>query len=131
MNMALKCLLVEDSGFIREIYHYVLQDMPGIQIVAEADDGVTAIQLIEEHQPDLLILDLVLPLKDGLEVLKNVSALSPHTRAVVISSQDDESIISKAKALGAVEYVIKPFTKKQLVAVLQQVTATYAEVQNG
>jgi two-component system chemotaxis response regulator CheY len=129
--MAIKCLIVEDSGFIREIYHYVLQDFAELSIVAEADDGVTAVQLIEQHQPDLLILDLVLPLKDGLEVLKSVSQISPHTKAVVISSLDEEHIIAKAKALGAVEYVIKPFTKKQLLSVLQQVTATYAEVQNG
>lgn len=105
--------------------------MPGFQIVAEADDGITAVQMIEEHQPDLLLLDLVLPLKDGLEVLKEAGRRSPQTKTIIISSLDDESIISKAKALGAVEYVIKPFTKKQLVAVLQQVAAVYSEVQNG
>ena len=69
--MTLKCLIVEDSPFMLEIYRYSLVNHPTIEIIAEARDGETASKLIAEIKPDLLILDLILPLKNGIEVLKH------------------------------------------------------------
>jgi len=129
--MTLKCLLVEDSAFMREIYHYSLCDISNIKIVAEAQDGEEAIRLISKFKPDILILDLILPLKNGLEVLSETALISPQTRTLVISSLDDDATILKAKSLGAIKYLKKPFTKAHLVAALDDISKTYAEVANG
>lgn len=129
--VTLKCLIVEDSAFIRELYHNSLCDILNFEIVAEALDGEEALRLIAEIKPDILILDLILPLKNGLDVLSEIPALSPQTRTIVISSLEDEATILKAKALGALEYIKKPFTKTQLVNAIDEVSKYYAEVNNG
>lgn len=131
LDRTLKCLIVEDSAFMREIYYYTLRDRPNIEIIAEAQDGEEALRLISEIKPDILILDLILPLKNGLDVLSEMSTISPQTKTIVISSLEDETMILKAKALGAIEFLKKPFTKIQLMNALDDVSSNYAEVNNG
>lgn len=126
----MKCLVVEDAVFLREVYHYSLRNTP-YEIVDEAKDGLEAVEKIKTLKPDIIILDLVLPLKNGFDVLKELSTISSNSRVLVISSLDDEKDISRAKSLGAIEYLTKPFTKKQLLDALEIVSQTYHEVQNG
>lgn len=128
--MKLSCVIVEDVLFIREIYKYLLRS-ESYQIVAEAGDGITALELIKNHQPDIVILDLILPLKNGLDVLKEAHSLSSHTRYLIISSLDDQSVKDQAKALGAIEYIVKPFTRKQLTSALDRLSQKYGEVENA
>lgn len=128
--MKLTCLIVEDVIFIREIYKYSLRNEI-YDVVGESGDGIDALEKIKSLQPDIVILDLILPLKNGLDVLKEAHALSPRTRFLVISSLEDQSIIDQAKALGAIEYIVKPFTKVQLLSALGQLSQNYGEVQNG
>ncbi len=129
--MMIRCLIAEDSAFIREIYYFSLRNIPHFQIIGEASDGEAALKMIAIHKPDILLLDLVLPLKNGLDILHELSSLSPETKVIVISSLDDEEIILKAKALGAIEYLKKPFTKIQLITAIEEVCKNYSEVQNG
>ena len=129
--MTLKCLIVEDSAFMREIYHYSLRELNNFSIVAEAQDGEEAMKLLAEIQPDILILDLVLPKKNGIDVLRDIPTVSAHTKTIVISSLEDENIIAQAKALGAIVYLLKPFTKLQLVTAIEEISKNYSEVQNG
>ena len=128
--MKLKCLVVEDASFLREIYRYSLMNQ-NYEIIDEAIDGEQALVKIKLHQPDIVILDLVLPLKSGLEVLKESHQLSPQSRFLVISSLDDPKTIDHAKSLGAIEYLVKPFTKTQLLDSLSRISQQYHEVQNG
>lgn len=129
--MALKCLIVEDSPFMCEIYRYSLREVSNFNIVAEARDGDEALKLLAAIQPDILILDLVLPKKNGIDVLRELPAISSATKVIVISSLEDESIINQAKALGAIVYLTKPFTKTQLVTAIEDISKDYSEVQNG
>lgn len=129
--MQLTCLIIEDASFMREIYHYSLAKCENIRIVGEAADGEEAIKLLSELKPDIMLLDLVLPLKSGLDVLKEVSLVSPNTKAIAVSSIEDEKIIQKAKALGVITYIKKPFTKADLVAAFDEISKNYSEVQNG
>ena len=128
--MKLKCLIVEDVTFIREIYRYSLI-AENYEIVGEAADGLDALQKIKDLKPDVVLLDLILPLKNGFEILKESHALSPNSRFLVISSLEDTTLIAQAKSLGAIEYLVKPFTKQQLLAALARISHQYSEVQNG
>lgn len=128
--MKLKCLIVEDVTFIREIYRFSLM-AENYEIVGEAVDGVDALQKIKNLQPDVVLLDLILPLKNGFDVLKESHALSPNSRFLVISSLDDSESMAQAKSLGAIEYLSKPFTKQQLLSALARISQQYSEVQNG
>jgi two-component system, chemotaxis family, chemotaxis protein CheY len=129
--MQLKCLIAEDAQFMREIYRYALANHPTVEIVAEASDGEEAIKLLSELKPDVILLDLVLPVKSGLDVLKEISLVSPQTKIVVVSSIEDEQIVAKAKALGALIYIKKPFTKADLLKAFDEAGKTYSEVENG
>lgn len=128
--MPIKCLIVEDTQFIREIYRFSLKGQ-NIEIIDEAADGIEALEKIKLHQPDLIILDLVLPLKNGIEVLKEVAEISPNSKCLVITSIDDAIIQKNVMALGALQYLTKPFTKLQLLEAIDYVTRNYNEVQNG
>lgn len=129
--MALKCLIVEDSPFMCEIFRYSLRELNNFSIVAEAHDGEEALKLLAQFQPDVLILDLVLPKKNGLDVLKELPLISALTKVIVVSSLEDEAIVNQAKALGAIFYLTKPFTKIQLVTAIEDIGKHYSEVQNG
>ncbi len=128
--MKIRCLIVEDVTFIREIYRYSLQN-ENYEIVGESLDGLDALKKIENLKPDIVLLDLILPLKNGLEILKESHALSPDSRFLVISSLEDSLIIEQAKSFGAIEYLVKPFTKQQLLDALGRISRSYSEVQNG
>ncbi|MBY0553010.1 response regulator transcription factor [bacterium] len=114
-----------------EIYRYSLSGVSDFSIAAEAHDGEEATNLLRQIQPDVLILDLVLPKKNGLDILKELPSLSPSTKVIVISSLENEAIINQAKALGAIVYLTKPFTKAQLVTAIEDISKHYSEVQNG
>lgn len=126
----MKCLIVEDAAFLREVYYYSLRDT-SYQIIGDAKDGDEALEKIKLFKPQIIILDLVLPIKNGYEVLKQIPTISPESRVLVISSLDDPNDISKAKGLGAIEYLTKPFTKKQLITALEMISQSYGKVQNG
>jgi two-component system, chemotaxis family, chemotaxis protein CheY len=128
--MKLKCVLVEDTLFMREVYKFNLRNEQ-IDIVGEAADGMEALIQINQHKPDLIILDLVLPIKNGFDVLKEVTHMSPKSRCLVISSMDDEETKSKALALGAIQYITKPFTKLQLLQAIQEISQNFSEAANG
>jgi two-component system chemotaxis response regulator CheY len=129
--MQIKCLIVEDAQFMLEIYRYALAAQSHVEIVGEASDGEEAIRMLSELKPDVVLLDLVLPLKSGLDVLKEISIVSPQTKIIVVSSIDDEKIVTKAKALGALIYIKKPFTKADLLKAFDEAGKSYSEVENG
>ena len=121
--MKARCLIVEDAPFLREVYRYSLKN-EDIEIVDEAVDGMDAMVKLNQHKPDIVILDLVLPLKNGIDILKEIGRISSR-------SLDDQEIIDKAMALGAIKYLTKPFTKAQLLDAIQLVTKKYSAAVSG
>lgn len=100
-------LIVEDDEFISDVYQKKLL-MEGFE-VALARDGEEALRLLRNRKPDLMLLDIMLPLKDGFEVLSELradSALS-DTKVMVLSNLSQAKDMARAKELGALEYVVK------------------------
>ena len=128
--MKTRCLIVEDAAFLREVYRISLKN-ENVEIVGEAIDGMDAMIKLNQLKPELVLLDLVLPLKNGIDILKEMGRISPGSKCIVISSIDDQDVIDKALALGALRYLTKPFTKVQLLNAIQLVTKKYGEVVNG
>lgn len=126
--MKQKCLLVEDSLFIRELYRLCLKEID-LEIIGEANDGTTAVQKILELQPDLVLLDLVLPEKNGFDVLSECAHLK--TKFIVITSLPPEEYEQKSKSLGALFYLEKPFKKQQLVQSVESAMNQQLEVKHG
>jgi len=100
-------LVAEDDKFYGNVYKTKLAK-EGYD-VAVAADGVTALKLARERKPNLILLDLVMPIKDGFETLKELKADSSlkDVKVIVLSNLGQDEDIKKAKALGAVDYVVK------------------------
>ena len=113
-----KILIADDSDAIR----LVLKDILSIgehEIVAEACDGAEAVDLYQKHNPQILLLDLAMPKKDGLTVVKEVIAYDPNAKIIVITASDDQKIIGQCIEHGAKTHIAKPF---DFNAVLKTIT---------
>ena len=101
-------MIADDSDAIR----LVLQDILSIgkhEVVSEATDGEEAIDFYQKHTPDVLLLDLAMPKKDGLTVVKEVMKTDPNAKIILITASDDQKIINQCLESGALSYISKPF----------------------
>lgn len=104
--MALRLLLADDHPLIRQGLRATLADQ-GFQVVAEAEDGPTAVELTLEHRPDVVVMDVGMPGLDGIEATRRILSERPGARVVVLTSQDDEQMRAAALDAGALGYVVK------------------------
>jgi len=110
----MKILIVDDSAFMRTILKNLIpQSKWADATVIEASDGDEAIAQSHNEKPDLVLLDIVMPGKDGIEVLKEIGYALPSV--VIVSSMGQEAIIDQAKTLGAKDYIVKPFDAKLVI----------------
>jgi len=114
-------MIADDSDAIR----LVLKDILAIgkhTVVAEATNGDDAVDLFFKSSPDLLLLDLAMPKKDGLTVLKEIIEKNPQAKVVLITASDDQKIINQCLEVGASSYISKPFDFNE---VLNQINKTF------
>jgi len=107
-----KILIVDDSSFMRKILSDILVKN-GYEDIVEAKDGTEAIEKFKVEKPELVILDIIMPEIDGIEVLKEIIPLG--AQAIVVSAVGQDKMIDEVMSLGAKGYVIKPFEEKQVV----------------
>jgi two-component system, chemotaxis family, chemotaxis protein CheY len=109
-----KILIVDDSQFMRGI----LMDMlaaEGHEIV-EAQNGKEALEKFESAKPDLVLLDIIMPEVDGIEVLKKIGQ---EAKVLVISAVGQEKMVTEAKALGALNFIVKPFENEKVLEIIK------------
>jgi len=115
-----KVLIVDDSVYMRTLIKTALTDK-GYEIVGEAADGETAINLALELNPDLITLDNILPDMMGLEILKVLKEEGVTSKVIMVSAVGQQTVVNKGKELGASEYIVKPFTAEALIEVVNKV----------
>ncbi|MFO7981853.1 MAG: response regulator [Desulfuromonadales bacterium] len=118
--MALKVLIADDALFMRNLLRDILE-RSGFQVVAEAADGVEAIELYREHKPDLVTMDIVMPLKSGIEALEEIVSEDPQARIVMCSALGQESLVLEAVQCGARDFIVKPFKEERVVEVVRRI----------
>ncbi|WP_095079522.1 response regulator transcription factor [Pseudomonas sp. Irchel s3h17] len=102
----LKVIVVDDHPFIRSSVKMLLAH-EGFEVVAETDNGVDAVQLIIEHKPDIVVLDITIPKLDGLEVIRRIRALQVSTRIMVLTSLSARFYSMRCMSAGAAGYISK------------------------
>jgi len=107
MTKALTLIIVDDHPVFRSGLCHIIGAKPEYRLVGEAANGEAALALIEEKQPDIALLDIEMPLKNGLEVAKEVLKKELPTRLVVLTMYADEQIFNEAMDLGVAGYVLK------------------------
>jgi two-component system response regulator NreC len=100
-------VLAEDHEIVREGFRAILEAEGDFQVVGEAGNGLEAIRLTESLRPDVLIVDLMMPGLNGLEVVRRVRQHTPRTRCIVLSMHDNEAYVSEALRNGALGYILK------------------------
>jgi DNA-binding NarL/FixJ family response regulator len=115
-------VLADDHPIVRQGLRHLLESNPEFHVVGEAGDGLEAIHLIETLKPNVLVVDMVMPGLNGLEVLRQLKRLSPTTRAIVLSMQSANAYVVEALNLGADGYVLKETGPSELANAIYAVT---------
>ncbi len=110
-------LVVDDSSLTRAAMVAALQAYSH-QVVGEGKDGNEAVDMYREKRPDVVLLDLAMPNKDGLEAIKEILEYDPQANIVAVSALYDRTMQKRAVELGAKAYIVKPFELTELVAVM-------------
>ena len=118
-----RVLLVDDHALLRTGVANIINQEPDLRVVAEAENGVEAISKYEEHQPDVTLLDLRMPVMEGVEVVRQIRERDPRARVIVLTTYDTDDEISRALKAGAKAYVLKDITAEDLVGCIRDVLA--------
>lgn len=113
-------VLVDDHPVVRRGMRALLESQLGFSIAAEAADGLEAVTLVEQIQPDVVVLDLMMPGLSGLEALRIIRERSPRTHVVVLSMYANHAFIAEALKNGAIGYVLKGCTEENLVRAVRE-----------
>ncbi|HLH26801.1 MAG TPA: response regulator transcription factor [Chloroflexota bacterium] len=116
-------VLADDHPIVRQGVRSLLEGEDGCQVVGEATDGLTALDLIVRLRPDVVILDVQLPDLNGLEVARRAQEHAPHCRIIMLSMFADEAYVLEALRYGAVGYVLKASATSDVVAAIHTVMA--------
>lgn len=119
--MAIRVLLADDHLIVRQGCKALL-DREGFEVVAEASDGHEAVRLAQTLRPDVAVLDLAMPLMNGLEASQEILHASPGTRSVVLTMYTDDHYVIRALRAGIRGYVVKSQASADLVQAIQEVT---------
>jgi two-component system, NarL family, response regulator LiaR len=114
-----RIVIVEDDPMMQLGLEQSFQDYPQMQIVAQAEDGLSGVAAVQQHQPDLVIMDIGLPRLDGIAATQQIKAALPQTRVVMLTSHTSETEIVAALSSGADAYCIKGTNIELLVSAIE------------
>ena len=116
-------LVVDDHALFRTGVANIINQECDLRVVAEAGNGVEAVAAWERHRPDVTLLDLRMPVMDGVEVVRRIRALEPQARVIVLTTYDTDDEIARALKAGAKAYVLKDIAADDLIACIRDVLA--------
>jgi two-component system chemotaxis response regulator CheY len=117
-----KVLIVEDAPYIREVFRYALELHKHV-VAGEATNGVEAIDKYRALKPDVVLMDLLMPVMDGISAIRKIIELDPRAKIVVVSAIAKGSIKNEAMEAGAIDFVSKPFEIKRLIEAVRDASA--------
>ena len=115
-----RIMIVDDAAFMRMMIKENLKKT-GFSDFVEAGNGEEAVSLFVKTRPDLVLLDITMPVKDGLTALQEIRESDPEARIVMCSAMGQESMVIEAVRLGALDFIVKPFKPERLVQTVRNV----------
>ena len=124
-------LLADDQALSRAGLRSLLEQQPGFQVVAEAADGLQAVQLAEQHQPDVVVMDIAMPRLNGIEATRRILAKRPETRVIALSMHADGQYVVEMLRAGASGYLLKDCAEEDLAQAIRVVQANLTFLSPG
>ncbi len=121
--MSVRILLADDHGVVRKGLRLLLEQREGFEVVGEAADGREAVQLAAEHKPDVVVMDIGMPLLNGIGATEQILQQRPGTGVVILSMHNDETYLVRALGAGARGYLLKDSADADLVRAIEAVAA--------
>lgn len=119
--MTLRILLADDHTLVRQGLRKLLEERPEWEVVAEAGDGREAVRLAEQSKPDICILDVAMPLLNGIEATRQIARRVPTARILVLSMYSDEAYVAQILQAGAAGYILKDSADVDLIQAVSEV----------
>ncbi len=117
----LRIILADDHTIVRQGLRRIIEEHPDWQVIAEASDGREAVRLANELEPDVIILDITMPLLTGIEATAQITRRSPNVRVLILSMHADEAFITRSVQAGARGYLLKDSADTDVVAAIEAV----------
>lgn len=121
MAETIRILIADDHALVRKGLRTFIANDPGIEVVGEAEDGVEAVLLADSLQPDVILMDIMMPRQDGVEAIKQIKLKNPAARILVITSFTEDDKVFPAIKHGALGYLLKDSSPAQLVQAIHSV----------
>ena len=118
--MGLRILIVDDTLFMRHVLRGIVEE-EGWTVVAEAANGVEAVEKYRECLPDITTMDIVMPLKSGIEALNDIIAFDGKAKVVMCSALGQEGLVEESRKSGALGYILKPFEPDMVIEEIRKV----------
>ncbi|MDR1933165.1 MAG: response regulator [Spirochaetales bacterium] len=115
-----RILIVDDLPFMRAAIRGVLEEA-GMEVAGEAENGKDGIFLYMQTQPDIVLLDIVMPVMDGVSALRKLIRQDPLARIIMCSALGEQELIVRAIQLGARDFIVKPFQPQRIVSAIEKV----------
>jgi two-component system chemotaxis response regulator CheY len=119
--MAKRVLIVDDSPMIHNIMKKFLIEL-GFEIAGDAKNGQEAVDLFKQENPDLIFMDVTMPVKDGLEASQEIKVISPNIPIIMLTAMGDDEILEMAKSIGIDVFLKKPFNKEKIQGALEELS---------
>jgi DNA-binding NarL/FixJ family response regulator len=119
----IKTLLADDHTIVREGLHALLLADGGIQVVAQAHNGREAVEMALAHRPDVVVMDIAMPLLNGLEATRQILSAAPKIKVLILSAHSDDAYIDRVIAVGAVGFLIKQTSAQILAKAIHEIMA--------
>lgn len=115
----LKVLICDDSALMRKKLRDSLMKKSSFEVF-EAADGQTAVNMYREYMPELVFMDIVMPVKDGIDALKEIKSLGKNVKIVIVSSSGTQSNLRKSIEAGADDFIQKPWEQSQIDSIIEK-----------
>lgn len=115
-----KILVVDDAAFMRMTIKKMVE-AHGHKVVAEAENGVEAVEKSVDIKPDVILLDITMPEMNGVDALKQIKQLEPTSKVIICSAMGQQAMVAQAIQYGAKDFIVKPFEEDRLIAAIDRV----------
>ena len=115
-----RILVADDASFMRQMIRDII-DSEGYEVVGEATDGVEVVEKFKELHPDVVMMDIVMPKRSGIDAVKAIMEIAPKATVVMCSALGQETLVMEALQAGARDFIVKPFKPEAVLSTLKKV----------